>query len=141
MHYHSRDNKNDKVFWLNTYMENFNRLMEEILTESRKNVNEFEKFLKARKSGADKIRRTAEAKGGPAKLTAIHFAAKEKPYDQALRMLDKENYSKMLKSKADALASKIKGWHKMSQREFQDVMGQLEAYGEVYLEHKKTSHN
>ena len=118
-------------------MQKFNQLMDEILTESKKPVKEFEKFLEARKSGADKIRRTAEAKGGSAKLTAIHFAAKEKPYNQALRTLEKPDFEKTLKSKANALASRIQQWHKMSQREFQDLMGQLEAYGEVYLEHKK----
>jgi NurA-like 5'-3' nuclease len=118
-------------------MENFNKLMDEILTESKKPVKEFEKFLEARKSGADKIRKTAEAKGGAAKLTAIHFAAKEKPYSQALRTLEKPDFEKTLKSKANALASRIQQWHKMTQREFQDLVGQFEAYGEVYLEHKK----
>lgn len=121
-------------------MENFNKLMGEILSESKKSVNEFEKFLEARKSGADKIRRTAEAKGGAAKLTAIHFAAKEKPYNQALRTLEKPDFEKTLKSKANALAARIQQWHKMTQREFQDLVGQFEAYGEVYLEHKKSSH-
>jgi len=119
-------------------MQQFNKLMDEILTESKKPVKEFEKFLEARKSGADKIRKTAEAKGGSAKLTAIHFAAKEKPYNQALRTLEKPDFEKTLKSEANALASRIQGWHKMTQREFQDLMGQLEAYGEVYLEHKKS---
>ena len=121
-------------------MQKFNQLMEDILTESKKTVNEFEKFIETRKSGADKIRRTAEAKGGAAKLTAIHFAAKEKPYNQALRTLEKADFEKVLKSKANALAARIQQWHKMTQREFQDLVGQLEAYGEVYLEHKKTSH-
>lgn len=118
-------------------MQKFNKLMDEILTESKKTVNEFEKFVEARKSGADKIRRNAEAKGGPAKLTAMHFAAKEKPYNQALRMLEKPDYEKILKTKANALAAKVQRWHSMSQREFQSVMGELEAYGEVYIEHKK----
>lgn len=121
-------------------MEKFNQIIDEILTESKKTVNEFEKFIEARKNGADKIRRTAEAKGGAAKLTAIHFAAKEKPYSQALRTLEKPDFEKTLKSKANALASRIQQWHKMTQREFQDLVGQFEAYGEVYLEHKKSSH-
>ena len=122
-------------------MQKFNQLMEEILTESKKSVNDFEKFVEARKSGADKIRRTAKAKGGPAKLTEIHFAAKEKPYSQALRTLKKESFEKDIKAKADALAARMLQWHKMTPREFQDLMGQLEAYGEVYLEHKKSSHS
>ncbi len=122
-------------------MEKFNQLMDEILTESKKTVKEFEKFIEARKTGADKIRRTAEVKGGPAKLTAIHFAAKEKPYAQALRMLEKPDCDKVLKSKANALAARIQQWHKMTQREFQDLVGQFEAYGEVYLEHKKGPHS
>lgn len=111
--------------------------MEDILTESKKNVNEFEKFLEARKSGADKIRRMAEAKGGSAKLTAIHFAAKEKPYAQALSMTSKKGFEKTLKAKGDSIAARLQQWHNLSQRDFQNLMGQLEAYGEVYIRYVK----
>jgi len=90
-------------------------------------------FIEKRKSGAKKIQKSSEAKGGPAKLTAIHFAAKEVPYKQSLAMASKDNCAEKLKQKGDELLSKLKSWHTMSQKEFQTVMGQLEAYGEVYI--------
>jgi hypothetical protein len=114
-------------------MEKYQRLYNEIILESDKNVNKLHEFVKKRKEGADKIRKTAEDKGGASKLTAIHFAAKEKPYSHALDIATEEDYKKTLKSKGDELVSKLKQWHTMSQRDFQTVMGQLEAYGEVYI--------
>jgi hypothetical protein len=118
-------------------MESFNNLSNSILLEAKENINELYKFIEKRKSGADKIRRSAEAKGGPAKLTAIHFAAKEVPYKQALQLSSKDGCNKMLKKKGDELISKLRSWHTMSQKEFQTVMGQLEAYGEVYIKSVK----
>jgi hypothetical protein len=114
-------------------MENFKSLYDSIILEKNNDVNNLHEFIEKRKSGADKIRKAAEAKGGPAKLTADHFAAKERPYKEALSLSTKENCSKTLKKKAQALVSKLKSWHSMSQKEFQTVMGQLEAYGEVYI--------
>lgn len=114
-------------------MELFNSLTERILTEAKKDVNDLSDFISTRKKGAEKIQKAATSKGGPSKLTAIHFAAKEKPYSQALDLATKENCNKILKEKGNALARKILRWHTMSQREFQEVLGQLEAYGEVYI--------
>lgn len=114
-------------------MERYKNLYNEIILESDKDVNKLHEFIKKRKEGADKIRKSSEDKGGSAKLTAVHFAAKEKPYSHALDIATKEDYKKILKSKGDELASKLKSWHTMSQRDFQTLMGQLEAYGEVYI--------
>jgi len=114
-------------------MDTFKKLSETIILEKNNDVNNLHEFIEKRKTGADKIRKAAEAKGGPAKLTAVHFAAKEKPYKEALNLSTKENCSQALKKKAQVLVSRLKSWHTMSQREFQDVMGQLEAYGEIYI--------
>ena len=114
-------------------MDTFKTLSESIILEKNNDVNNLHEFIEKRKTGADKIRKAAEAKGGPAKLTAVHFAAKERPYKEALSLSTKENCSQTLKKKAQVLVSRLKSWHTMSQREFQDVMGQLEAYGEIYI--------
>jgi gas vesicle protein len=118
-------------------MESFNQIANKILFEANEDINELHEFIQKRKSGADKIRKSSEAKGGPSKLTAIHFAAKEIPYKQALQLSTKDNCNDSLKKKGNELASRLKNWHQMSQKEFQTVMGQLEAYGEVYIKSVK----
>lgn len=118
-------------------MDTFKKLSDSIILEKTNDVNNLHEFIEKRKNGADKIRKAAEAKGGPAKLTAVHFAAKEKPYKEALSLSTKENCSQTLKKKAQALVSKLSSWHSMSQKEFQTVMGQLEAYGEIYIKSVK----
>ncbi len=45
--------------------------------------------------------------------------------------------SSFIKAKADECFDKIKNWDKMSQKDFQHVMGQLEAYGEFYIRSKE----
>jgi hypothetical protein len=112
---------------MNIFNEAFNNLISEY---SNKDLIS---FIEKRKSGAAKIQKSSEAKGGAAKLTAIHFAAKQVPYKKALSMATKDNCAKKLKQKGDELISKLKSWDTMSQKEFQHVMGQLEAYGEVYI--------
>jgi hypothetical protein len=91
-------------------------------------------FISKRHAGAKKIQASAQKKGGYSLLTAIHFKAKFKPYDECLKHVDKEEYAK---KKANECLEKLKDWEKMSQREFQSVMGQLEAYGEVYIREVK----
>ena len=112
-------------------METFDLLYENLV--KKYDPDTLHSFIEKRKSGADKIRKSSEAKGGVAKLTAIHFAAKEVPYKQALSLSSKKDCSDKLKAKGNELYTKLKSWHTMSQKEFQTVMGQLEAYGEVYI--------
>ena len=118
-------------------MQSFKQLSDEILLEASKDVNHLHEFIKKRKDGADKIRKSSEAKGGASKLTAIHFAAKETPYKEALSLSTREDCDKVLKKKANELMNKLRSWHTMSQKEFQTVMGKLEAYGEVYIKSVK----
>ena len=114
-------------------MKSFKELSNQILLEANEDIGKLHEFIEKRKSGADKIRKSSEAKGGPSILTAIHFAAKEIPYKQALDLSTKDTCKKTLKKKGDELIAKLKSWDTMSQKEFQHVMGQLEAYGEVYI--------
>ena len=55
-------------------------------------------------------------------------------YNECLNHTDKEQFAK---NKANECLDKLRTWDKMSQREFQTVMGQLEAYGEVYIREVK----
>lgn len=98
----------------------------------KKNPDDLEEFVTKRAAGAKKIQSQAAGKGGYSLLTAAHFKAKEVPYKTALKHLSDKD-SKFIKAKADNCFSKLKSWHTMSQKEFQEVMGELEAYGEVYI--------
>lgn len=95
---------------------------------------DIEDFIDKRSAGAKKIQKQAEQKGGPALLTAVHFKAKEKPYEYCSKNFDSiENINK----KADEIFDKLKNWKEMSQRDFQHYMGMLEAYGEIIIKIKK----
>jgi hypothetical protein len=112
-------------------MKNFNKSYASLLLEYSN--EDLISFIEKRKAGAEKIEKSSQEKGGVAKLTAIHFAAKKEPYKKALSMAKKENCSDELKDKCEELMSRLKSWSSMSQKEFQHVMGELEAYGEVYI--------
>lgn len=111
---------------------NFDLVLEKIKKEM--GVDEkFDEFLIKRKAGAEKLTASAKAKGGYSKLTEIHFAAKEKPYNDCLKWENKEGKEKHFKAKAEELYKKLADLDSLTQREFQDLMGQLEVYGEVYI--------
>ena len=120
-------------------MNHFKTIVDVILHEEKNLVNADKKdpkdlstFVKKRSAGAKKIETMAFDKGGYSTLTGIHFKAKEVPYKHCAKHVDDEN-STFIKEKADECFEKLKQWHKMSQKEFQHVMGQLEAYGEFYI--------
>ncbi len=115
----------------------FNEFVEVLLEKNyfkgdKKDPNDLKDFISKRAAGAKKIASTAEKKGKYSLLTAVHFQAKEVPYDISSKHIDDKG-TKFIKSKADKCFQKLKSWDKMSQREFQKVMGELEAYGEVYI--------
>ena len=93
-------------------------------------TEEHKEFIEKRAAGARKIQHAAAAKGGPAMLTSIHFKAKEVPYAQSIKHV---NSPKFIEQKAEECVRKLSRWKTMSQREFQTVMGQLEAYGESFI--------
>ena len=113
-------------------MDKFSTLIESFLKGNKKDKEDLSLFIDKRTAGAKKIQKMAETKGGFSVLTAIHFKAKETPYKTCMKHVDDKD-SLSVKEKADGCFDKLKSWDKMSQREFQHVMGQLEAYGEVYI--------
>ena len=115
----------------------FNAVITEAMTSlKRKQDLEPAEFVSKRKKGAADIQKKAQDKGGAALLTAVHFAAKEKPYEYALRVCEKDNAADLIKSKADSVMEDLKDWSNLTQQRFQHLMGMLEAYGEVYLQLK-----
>ena len=99
---------------------------------NKKDPEDLSTFVEKRSAGAKKIQKAAADKGGFSTLTAVHFKAKEVPYKVCAKHADDAD-SSFIKEKADECFDKLKSWDKMSQKDFQHVMGQLEAYGEVYI--------
>jgi hypothetical protein len=95
--------------------------------------DKFDEFLNKRKAGATKIEEQTRKKGGYSLLTAIHYAAKQKPYADALKWENKEGKEKHFKEKAKEIYKKLSDLDSLTQREFQALMGELEVYGEVYI--------
>jgi len=97
----------------------------------------FEKFVTKRAAGAAKIAHSAKEKGGFSTLTAIHFAAKAKPYKDTQKWATKEDRNAHYKKMAEEVYAKLADLDNLSQKEFQALMGELEVWGEVYLRSTK----
>lgn len=124
-------------------MNSFQSLVESTLIEqknifkgNKKDPEDLSTFVEKRAAGAKKIAKMASDKGGFSLLTAVHFKAKEIPYKNCAKHADDPN-SSFIKEKADECFDKLKNWDNMSQKDFQHVMGQLEAYGEFYIRSKE----
>lgn len=124
-------------------MKDFLKLVEQTLLEeknffkgNKKDPEDLSTFVEKRSAGAKKIEKMASDKGGFSLLTAVHFKAKEVPYKVCAKHAD-DSDSSFVKAKADECFDKLKNWDKMSQKDFQHVMGQLEAYGEFYIRSKE----
>ena len=115
------------------YIELVDCVYSSILEETH-NTKSIDDFIKIRSKGAEKIAKQAKEKGGASILTAIHFKAKEIPYEHCLENSDD---LKSIEKKADVVFNKLKNWKNLSQRQFQALMGELEAYGEIYIKIKK----
>jgi len=110
---------------------NFNTIYEKVID---KTTEMFSIFVTKRAAGAKKIEDTAMKKGSYAILTAYHFAGKVKPYADALRVSKKENKADHFKEKYQEAHAKLKDLDSISQKDFQMITGNLEAYGEVYIQ-------
>ena len=97
----------------------------------------FDTFLTKRAAGAAKIAHSAKEKGGFSTLTAIHFAAKAKPYAESEKWHDKEGKNEYFKDRAKEVYEKLKDLDSLSQKQFQALMGELEVWGEVYIRSTK----
>lgn len=115
-------------------MDTFSELCKVLITEKAFNLP-IEEFIEKRKAGAKKIEEQTRKKGGVAKLTTVHFAAKQTPYKEALRCLKKGDI-KTIEQKVGELLNVLSDWKSMTQHDFQALTGKLEAYGEVYLQEK-----
>jgi hypothetical protein len=105
---------------MHTFNEHVNRKQDE-------NVQ----FCEDRKKGAAKIAQDARSKGGPAQLTAWHFAAKLPEYDECIKAI------RAGKSPSHFQQQEVRLIHQLTsirnQRTFQEVMGRAEVYGEVFI--------
>jgi hypothetical protein len=111
---------------------NFDLILEGI--KKKMGIEEkFDEFLHKRKAGAEKLEAQTRKKGGYSLLTAIHYAAKLKPYTDAIKWENKKGKEKYYKDKAKEIYSKLSNLDNLTQREFQSLMGELEVYGEVYI--------
>jgi hypothetical protein len=115
------------------YIELVDNVYSSIL-EEKNNISVLNDFIKIRAKGAQKLEKQTREKGGASILTAIHYKAKEIPYEHCLENSDD---LKSIEKKADGVFNKLKNWKNLSQRQFQTLMGELEAYGEIYIKIKK----
>ena len=93
--------------------------------------NELVQFCEDRKKGATKILNEARAKGGPAQLTAWHFAAKLPEYDACIKAIKAGKPASHFQDQQIKLIRQLNGIR--NQRRFQEVMGQAEVYGEIFI--------
>jgi len=107
----------------------FTTLFEKIIDTT----DEFLKFIKKRAAGAAKIQAAAKKTGGYAILTAYHFAGKVRPYEYGLKVYTQDNREELFKTKYQEAYNKLQDINKISQRQFQFITGELEAYGELYI--------
>lgn len=98
---------------------------------SRKTEGNLEFFTK-RQAGARKISAQAKEKGGPSILTHWHFAAKEKPYSEAIRAIKENQDKKWFLSKYKECLNKLEKFD-FTQKQFQVFAGELEVWGEVIV--------
>jgi hypothetical protein len=73
-----------------------------------------QQFVRKRSQGAKKIEDAAMAKGGYAKLTGVHFKAKEVPYRVCGKYIKGEDLDS-IKEKGNECMRRLKGWEGMSQ--------------------------
>jgi len=115
--------------------EQYKRTMNALL--EAKTLDAFEEFAETRLNGAEKIADNAEKKGGPSMLTYHHFKVKLPYYKKAASgkmELDeaKAEYKKLL----EKLYSSTKDSMNIEQIAFQELVGKLEALGELIIKQK-----
>jgi hypothetical protein len=114
------------------------QLYHDFLNESDNKDLSFEEFAQTRHDGAKKIADSAKAKGGPSMLTYHHFVVKLPYYKQAAEgKFDFRNYTMELDHHMNKLASMLPPSKKITQTEFQKIMGIIEVLGELIIRSKK----
>jgi hypothetical protein len=107
-----------------------------LIKEEMENRESFKTFAEKRLKGAEKITNNAKEKGGPAMLTYHHFRVKLPYYKKAMEgKFDVEKSKKEFKEKLDQLCDLSENV-KMSQVEFQKLVGLIEVLGELIIKQK-----
>lgn len=92
-------------------------------------------FLINRRKGAAETAAKAKAKEGDAILSYYHFAAKDKPYAEVMKVLKNDGLKAAIKfSKSET--KRVMGeldFINDTQKEFQALMGEIEVFGECYI--------
>ena len=102
--------------------------------------SDFSNFSKKRYQGAKKIANAAKEKGGPALLTYSHFVVKLPYYEKASsNEFDSDEMKKEYQELCNKLHSKMKNIYKFDQKEFQELLGKLEAIGELLIKMQSLS--
>ena len=105
-----------------------------LLQEDKSKQSE-EQFAQKRHDGAKKIADTAQEKGGPAALTYHHFVVKLPYYKKAaageLDFTQAEKEYKVLCTKLTETS-----YSRMTQTEFQRLVGKIEVLGELLINSK-----
>jgi len=99
--------------------------------------DEMQEFAQKRHDGAEKIADTAKAKGGVALLTYNHFKVKLPYYSKAAD--GKFNFDAMKKEYVrlcSELHSHMNHIEELGQTKFQELVGKLEAVGELLIRSK-----
>lgn len=121
-------------------MKNLHTLYFNFLNEAAKPESTFEEFCKNRLAGATKITEMAQKKGGDALLTFHHFEVKLPIYSKAAAGKFKLSEAT---TKLNGLVSKLNqalastGEVKMSQIQFQKLVGLIEVWGELIIRFKQ----
>lgn len=98
---------------------------------------EMETFAQKRHDGAEKIADTAKEKGGPALLTYNHFKVKLPYYKKAAQgKFDFDSYKKEYVKLCSELHSHMNKIEELDQTKFQELVGKLEAVGELLIRSK-----
>ena len=111
----------------------FTAIYEKVMDTTRAVIPD---FISKRMVGANKIYKDARRKGGVALLTAAHFKVKGPAYTKTRRKVNSDDNLEFLKINIKNCLDKLKDIDKLTQSEFQAITGQLEVYGEVYIETK-----
>lgn len=91
-------------------------------------------FLRNRKAGASETAKNAKTKGGDAILSYYHFAAKDKPYSEVIKLLRTEGLQNAIKFCKVQYKVLIKSVDiNMNQKEYQAILGKIEVFGECYI--------
>lgn len=107
-------------------------MIAEAKKQEPKKKDEFEEFAEKRQAGAEKIIENARAKGGVAKLTMYHFEVKIPFYKNASD--GKFDFKKAEKEYKSIMSQAMN--LNMSQKKFQELLGQAEVIGELILKNK-----